>query len=90
MSVYVDDMQATFGRMRMCHMIADTRAELLEMADRIGVDRRWLQAPGDPAEHFDVCLSKRAAALKAGAIEISSRQVGQMIRNRRLASGGRL
>jgi len=39
-TVYVDDMRAPFGRLVMCHMIADTDGELLEMADRIGVQRR--------------------------------------------------
>ena len=44
MAVYVDDMRANFGRMKMCHMIADTIDELHTMADRIGVARRWFQA----------------------------------------------
>jgi hypothetical protein len=61
-------MQASFGRMVMCHMVADTTDELLAMADRIGVQRKWLQRAGTYAEHFDVCKSKRAAAIKAGAI----------------------
>lgn len=40
--VYVDDMYAQFGRMKMCHMIADTTTELNAMADSIGVQRKWI------------------------------------------------
>lgn len=71
MAVYVDDMEASFGRMIMCHMIADTPEELLEMADRIGVRRKWIQYPGTFKEHFDIAKGKRALAIGYGAIEIS-------------------
>lgn len=84
MSVYVDDMKAKFGRMVMCHMTADTSEELLAMADKIGVDRKWLQHPGTYKEHFDIALSKRALAIKHGAIEVTWRQSGLMIRDRRM------
>lgn len=73
MSVYVDDMRAPFGRMVMCHMTADSTEELLAMADKIGVARRWIQYPGTWKEHFDIALSKRALAVKAGAIEETTR-----------------
>lgn len=83
MAVYVDDMRAAFRRMTMCHMIADSREELLAMADRIGVRRVWLQKTGTPQEHFDICLSKRARAVAAGAIEITQRQLAEKVRARR-------
>lgn len=74
MAVYVDDMRARYGRMVMCHMIADTDFELFEMADRIKVHRRWHQG-----DHFDIALSKRALAVAAGAVEITWRQAGCML-----------
>lgn len=70
MTVYVDDMRAPFGRMKMCHMIADSTEELLDMADRIGVARRWIQHAGTHHEHFDIATSKRRLAVAAGAVEI--------------------
>ena len=75
MTVYVDDPIWPFGRMMMCHMIADTPAELDAMADKIGVARRWKQYPGTPREHYDVCKSKRALAIAHGAIEKSWRDM---------------
>ncbi len=79
MTVYVDDMRAKLGRMTMCHMLADSDDELLAMADRIGVDRRWHQKPGTRYSHFDICLSKRALAVAAGAVEITLRDAGRII-----------
>lgn len=78
MSVYVDDMKAAFGNMVMCHMWADSDEELLAMADRIGVRRKWIQGHhvlsfgkhrNASWVHFDIALSKRALAVRAGAIE---------------------
>lgn len=86
MSVYVDDMQAAFGRMVMCHMIADTSKELLEMADKIHVQRKWVQNPGTYKEHFDICKSKRQLAIKRGAIPITGHRLGEMLIKRREAT----
>lgn len=85
MTVYVDTMRARYRRMTMCHMIADTTAELLAMADCIGVDRKWLQDANTPREHFDISRSKRRLALVFGAVEVSPRELGRIIRIRRAA-----
>jgi len=84
MTVYVDDMRAAYGRMVMCHMIADTDEELHAMADRIGVARRWHQTPPKHDSHYDIALSKRAVAVAAGAVEITWRQCGAMAMRRRV------
>lgn len=81
--VYVDDMSANFGRMKMCHMIADTTEELVAMADKIGVARRWLQKPGSHQEHFDICKSKRVLAIQNGAQAITLRELAMKCYNRR-------
>ncbi len=83
MTVYVDDMEAAYGRMKMCHMLADTDEELHAMADTIGVQRKWWQAPPKHDSHYDIALSKRALAVKAGAILITWRQAGAMNARRR-------
>ena len=71
MTVYVDDMFAAYGRMKMCHLFADSTDELLDFVDRIGVQRKWIQKAGTLHEHFDVCSSKRDKAIAAGAVPIS-------------------
>lgn len=69
MTVYVDDVRHRFGRMVMCHMWADSLPELLAMADRIGVARKWLQQPPKASwVHFDIALSRKALAIDAGAV----------------------
>ncbi|ATI15729.1 hypothetical protein [Bordetella phage vB_BbrM_PHB04] len=82
--IYVDDMRARYGRMVMCHMLADTDEELHAMAARIGVARRWWQAPPRHDSHYDIALSKRALAVAAGAVEITWRQAGAMNYRRRV------
>lgn len=84
--VYIDDMHNSpigkFGRMKMSHMMADTTEELLEIADKIGLARKWIQYPGTNREHFDVCMSKRKKAIQFGAKEITWRELGEMVLNR--------
>jgi hypothetical protein len=80
--VYIDNFNAPFGRMKMCHMIADTSEELLAMVDKIGVARKWIQYPGTHKEHFDICLSKKAKAVEYGAKEITWREFGEIMQER--------
>ncbi len=85
MAVYVDDMNAPYGRMRMVHMLADSDQELHEMADKIGVQRKWWQSPEKTSgSHYDIALSKKALAIQFGAIEITWRQAGAMNTRRRI------
>ena len=85
MTVYVDDMRAPFGRMVMCHMIADTDDELHAMAARIGVARRWWQSPQKTSgSHYDIALSRRTLAVEFGAIEITLRQCAAMNMRRKV------
>jgi hypothetical protein len=77
--VYVDDMEAPFARMIMCHMIADTTEELLDMATRIGVNHKWIQHPGTYKEHFDIAKSKKDLALRLGAQQITWREYAEKV-----------
>lgn len=87
MAVYVDNFFETgagqFGRMKMSHMIADSKQELLEMVDKIGVKRKWIQKGNTHHEHFDICKAKRDKAIANGAISISFMELGRKIEKRR-------
>lgn len=79
MAVYVDAAAHPFGRMMMCHMMADTPAELRAMAERIGVAVRWFQCDAS-VPHFDIAKSKRALAVAAGAVEVDRRGLYEVIK----------
>lgn len=81
--VYIDDMEAPYKGMLMCHMIADSTEELFQMVDKIGVQRKWIQKQGTYQEHFDICLSKKAKAIKHGALAISGRELAEKTMNRK-------
>jgi hypothetical protein len=86
MAVYVDNFYETeggrFGRMKMSHLMADTKEELLSMVDTIGVQRRWIQYEDTFKEHFDISKSKRELAIKAGAIPITLKEMGEYMSKR--------
>src|SRR5262249_15959761 len=76
-TVYVDDVEHAFGQMLMCHMWADTLDELLAMADKVAVARKWIQGHAELSigkaknasfVHFDIAKSKKRKAIEAGAV----------------------
>ena len=78
MAVYVDDMFkfkiGSYRGMKMSHMVADSREELLEMADKIGLNKKWIQNQDTWREHFDIGLTLRKKAVENGAIEVSMKE----------------
>ena len=82
MGVYVDQPAYPYGRMMMCHMVADSVDELHTMAERIGVHRRHFQATSS-APHYDICKSKRALAVRFGAVEVNRRELVTILRRLR-------
>ena len=79
MTVYVDDAYIPYGRMKMCHMIADTEEELHDMADKVGLKREWFQNTSRP--HYDVGMGKRAIAVQNGAVETTTRELLDTLAN---------
>jgi hypothetical protein len=96
MTVYVDDVKHRFGRMIMCHMWADTDDELMAMADRIGVARKWIQGHQTLSlpqyrkaswVHFDIAQSKKLLAIQHGAVLTDKYGPSEFLAKRDLTSG---
>lgn len=83
MAVYIDNARIKYRHMKMSHMVADTTEELIAMADTIGINQNWIQYKNTYREHFDICDTKRQAAINQGAIPVSTRKIAQIIRERK-------
>ena len=70
----------SFGRMKMCHMLADSPEELLAMVDGIGIARKHLQMSRRGVPHFDICKAKRTRAVEQGAVEVNWKQMVEILR----------
>ena len=55
--------------MTMCHMLSLDLDALHAMAGRLGIKRAWFQDKWGSAPHYDIGKTKRATAIKLGAIE---------------------
>ncbi len=86
MAVYLDDWRqpATVGALttRWSHLLGDDEAELHAFAARLGLRRRGYQVHRrHPAlNHYDVPEALRPRALELGAVAVSWRQMGAMVR----------
>jgi hypothetical protein len=92
LTVYVDQLRVAIGRdtrtrlvgarhgHRWCHMLADTLAELLAFAKRLGLRPEWLDR-----DHFDLLPFRRERALTLGAVEVSTRELVRV--RRRIREG---
>ena len=79
MSVYVDALWEHGRTAKMpypvsCHMTADTRAELLAFAARLGLRASWLHE-SKSMSHFDITPPKRALAVRLGALPMPAGDV---------------
>lgn len=78
-AVYVDNLKMSRRPVRgiywWCHLMADTDAELHAMARRIGLAHSWIQRKPNMPPHYDLIATRRRAAVEAGAIEVTSREL---------------
>ncbi len=90
MAVFVDDwrQRATVGRVegRWSHLVGDDEEELHDFARRLGLRRAWFQEHPRRAyrDHYDVTDPLRATAIELGAAPVTWRDMGRIMRRRRL------
>lgn len=87
MGVYVDDAIWPWRGELWCHLVADTDAELDAFAERLGLERRWLQhKPARPwLDHYDLPGYGRDRAVALGAVPVSRAEIVAVIRRKRAA-----
>lgn len=86
--VYIDNYNAPFRGMTMCHMMAETVEELDAFAKSIGLNPAWRQGGSWP--HYDVAMSKKKQAIAAGAKEVTCRELVALVQGWRKNQTGRV
>jgi hypothetical protein len=88
-AVYVDDWRqpARLGPVddHWSHLVGDSDEELHEMAGRLGMKRAWFQFDGRRPyrSHYDLTEGLRRQAIELGAVPVTWREMGRMMRSRR-------
>jgi hypothetical protein len=80
---YGDAVKSRLGHSKWCHMTADTQPELHEAAEAIGLRRAWFQNKDGITWHYDIVPSKRALAIRNGAISVDYTKMAELIGSRR-------
>jgi hypothetical protein len=89
LAVYVDDwrQRARLGHVDALwsHLIADSDDELHRFAARVGMKQAWVQTDSrrPHRSHYDVTEALRRQAISIGAMPITWRDLGRMMRDRR-------
>ena len=86
MACYVDTVRsypnAGLRFTEFCHLLADTRDELHDIADALGIPRRFFQE--HPWRwHHDLPGHLRPLAIELGAAEMDIHEVGALLRRRK-------
>ena len=90
MATYVDTVrsypEAGLRFSEFCHLLADTREELHEIAEQLGVPRRFFQ--DHPWRwHYDLPEHLRTLAVQRGAQVVTMHEVGALLKRRKAESG---
>lgn len=67
-----------------CHLMADSDAELEAFARRLGLNKAWRHG-----DHYDLTPARRAKAVQAGAVEVTSRDLVRIRREAQTGGTGR-
>ena len=88
MTIYVDALESWGWKLRgrtvrSCHMFTDSTdiEELHIFAERIGMRRAWFQ-PHRVAPHYDLTGTRRALAVRLGAVAVGRREASAIWRQR--------
>ncbi len=86
MGVYVDDLRLVVRNRnwpydKACHLVADTIKELHIFARKLSLRQGWFQLNSLP--HYDLTPSKRAQALRFGALAITDRRLVELMKKHR-------
>ena len=85
MSVYVDPLFACLQNKNWkydnsSHLVGDTEDELHDFAKKLGLKREWFHEHRK-LNHYDLYKNTRSKAVKMGAIEITRREIVNMMKS---------